>query len=237
MLPDIRSVNVMKEFMFRNAALQTSGVYTGVSDGIFNPHTVRIAPGAIIPVASNSNQNPSLTALTPSGNIGLGDALLQQTQEGIRKALFADPLGDFTDPVRSATEMMMRQQEMLKDAGASFGRLKTELIEPLSSAVMDVLMERGEIPPFKIDGKEVTLKQVSPLANSEAIEDFQNIQVWKSDLASFMPPEAIMGSVKIEDYPKVTAGMLGVTKSLIRDEAEREQFAKAAVEEAQNFDG
>jgi len=237
MLPDIRTANIIREYMLRNAAIQMSGIYTGVSDGIFNPHTVRIAPGSIIPVASNSNQNPSLTPLTPSGNIGLGDAMLEQTQTIIRKALFADPMGELTDPVRSATEMMIRQQEMLKDAGASFGRLKTELIEPLTAAVMDILSGLGQVPELKIDGKEVTIRQQSPLAKSEALEDFQNIQVWKGDLASFMPPEAIMGSVKIEDYPKITAEKLGVPPELIRSEAERQQLAQVAQQSVEQLGG
>ena len=237
MLPDIRTANVIREYMLRNAAIQMSGIYTGVSDGIFNPHTVRIAPGSIIPVASNSNQNPSLMPLTPSGNIGLGDVMLEQTQNIIRKALFADPLGELTDPVRSATEMMIRQQEMLKDAGASFGRLKTELIEPLTAAIMDILSALGEAPDLRIDGKEVTIKQQSPLAKSEALEDFQNTQVWMSNLMATMPQEAILGSVKVEDIPKVTGDQLGVNPALVRTEAERQQVAQAAQQAVENLGG
>lgn len=237
MLPDIRTANVTMEYILRNAAIQMSGIYTGVSDGIFNPHTVRIAPGSIIPVASNSNQNPSLTPLTPSGNIGLGDGLLQMLQDKIRKALFSDPLGDISDPVRTATEMMIRQQEMLKDAGASFGRLKTELIEPLTAAIMDILSGLGEVPELKIDGKEVTIKQQSPLAKSEALEDFQNTQVWMSNLQASMPPEAIMGSVKIEDIPKVTGDQLGVNPDLIRTDAERAKVAQAAAQAVEDLGG
>ena len=238
MLPDIRTANIMKEYILKNAAIQMSGVYTGASDGIFNPHTVRIAPGSIIPVASNNSANPSLAALTPSGNIGLGDALLKEVQDSIKQALFASPFGDITDSVRSATEQMLRQQEMLKNSGASFGRLKTELIEPLVAAVMDILTDLGEVPPLRIDGKEVTIRQQSPLAKTEALEDFQNIQVWKEDLASFMPPEAIMGAIKIEDYPKITAEKLGVTPDLIRSEEERAELAQAAQQAAtENIDG
>ena len=59
-LPDIRTVNKVKQFILENAAIQMAGIYTGVDDGIFNPHTVRIAPGSVIPVVSNSNANPSL---------------------------------------------------------------------------------------------------------------------------------------------------------------------------------
>ncbi|MHC1627742.1 MAG: portal protein, partial [Candidatus Nezhaarchaeales archaeon] len=115
MLPDIRTVNIMQEFILRNAAIQTSGVYTGVNDGIFNPHTARIAPGSIIPVSSNASANPTLTPMTPSGNIGISDAILEKIQANINKALFSNPLGDMADPTKTATEIMIRNQEMLKD--------------------------------------------------------------------------------------------------------------------------
>jgi len=232
-LADIRSANMMKEVILRNANIQMSGVYTGVSDGIFNPHTVRIAPASIIPVSNNNSANPSIQPLTPSGNIGLGYDLLSSLQDGIKKALFADPMGDLSDPVRSATEMMQRQQEMLKSSGASFGRLKTELIEPLVAAIMDVLQTRGEVPELRIDGREVTIKQQSPLAKAEQLEDFQNLQVWSQYLMGTLPPEVIAGSIKVEDVPKVTGKMLGIPAELMRTDEERDELAQQVNEAAQ----
>lgn len=225
MLPDIRTANIIKEYMLKNAAIQMSGVYTGVSDGIFNPHTVRIRPGSVIPVASNSG-NPSLMPLTPSGNIGLGEAMLSDLQNSIRKALFSDPLGDITDPTKTATEIMIRNQEMLKDAGASFGRLKTELIEPLISAVVDILVNLGRMPDIRIDGREVKVKHESPLAKSEKMEDFQNWQVWMSSQAQFLPPEVLMATNKVEDFPKLLADLLGVNTDFFRTDEERAKLTQ-----------
>lgn len=237
MLPDIRSANKCKELILRNAAIQMSGVYTGVSDGIFNPHTVRIAPSAIIPVSSNNSSNPSLMPMTPSGNIGLGDGLLQDLQNGIRKALFSEPLGDITDPTKTATEIMIRNQEMLKDSGASFGRLKTELIEPLIAAVVDILTGLGRMPDMRIDGREVAIRHESPLAKSEKMEDFQNFQVWMSTQAQFLPPEVLMATNKVEDFPKLLAEQLGVSSDFYRSDAERQQISEQMQAQAQQMGG
>ena len=68
-LADIRTANKVKEYILKNGALQMTGVYTAMSDGTWNPHTVTIAPGSIIPVGSNSNQNPSIKALENSGRL------------------------------------------------------------------------------------------------------------------------------------------------------------------------
>lgn len=229
-LPDIRTVNKVKQFILENAALQMAGVYTGLDDGIFNPHTVRIAPGSVIPVNSNNQANPSLRALDRAGDIGIGQLIIEDLQNTIKKALFADPLGELTDPVKSATEIMVRKQEMLTQAGASLGRLKTELIEPIVAAGIDILGELGKIEKIRVDGKEVAIKQASPLAKSEDLEDFQNFQVWTAALAQtaqLLGPEAgaalLAATIKIEEVPDYMREKLGVPAKLARSEDERDQ--------------
>lgn len=232
MLPDIRTLNKVVEFFLGNAALQMSGIYTAVDDGVFNPHTVRIAPGTVIPVSSNNSSNPSLTALTPSGNIGIGLEFIERLQDRIEKGLFSNPLGDVTDSVKSATEQTIRLQEMLKDSGASFGRFKSELLEPLSVAGVDILSTRGLIPVIRVDGKEVTLRQESPLAKAEDLDDFQSSMTWFSTVSQ-LPPEIVAGSVKVEDLPGYWAEKLNVPAKLIRTETERKDFADKVVQAAE----
>lgn len=225
-LADIRTANKIVELILGNAAIQMSGLYTGRDDGLFNPHTVRIAPGTILPVGSNDNANPTLRPLTPSGNLGIADGLLEMFQNNIRKAFFSDPLGEITDPVRSATENIIRNQEFLKQSGASIGRLKTELIEPLISAMVDILKDLGKFPEnLSVNGNEITIRQESPLAQSEKIEEFQNTQLWFSTLAQFLPQEVIAAKVKVEELPGTFQKQLGVNPDLIRSEGETRKLA------------
>lgn len=232
-LPDIRTANKIVELILGNAALQMAGVYTGRSDGLFNPHTARIAPGSIIPVGSNDNTNPSMKPLPLSGNLGIADNLLSDCQESIRKAFFSSPLGEITDPVRSATENILRNQEFLKSSGASIGRMKTELIEPIVDAGVDILIDRGKMPEIKVDGKDVTIKQISPLAQAEDQEQFQNTQLWLSAMAQFVPQEVMALKVKVENLPKAFQEQLGTDPSLIRSEAETQDVAKQVQASAQ----
>lgn len=219
-LPDIKTANKIVELRLGNGALQMSGVYTARSDGMFNPHTARISPGAIIPVMSNDNANPTIRALTPSGNINITREDLEDARNAIKKAFFSEPQGDLSDPVRSATENVLRNQEFLKQSGAQIGRLKTELVEPLVAAGVDILIERGKIAELKVDGKDVTMKQTSPLAKAEDLENFQNTQLWLSTLAQFVPPEILALKVKVENLPEEFALQLGVNPKLLRSEAE-----------------
>jgi hypothetical protein len=231
-LANIRTANKVKEYILRNAAFAVSGVYTGVNDTIFNPFNAQIVPGGIIPVSSNATANPSLAALPRSGDFNVGDLVLKDLQQDINEALFASPLGDLTDPVRSATENILRNQEMLRNAGASFGRLKSEFAEPVVRKAVIILVKNGLIAPMKVDGKQVTLNMESPLAKAEAMDDFSNSQVWFSMVAQ-LPPEMVAASVKVEELPKYWADKLGVPASLVRSKEERDQIAKMAAEAAQ----
>jgi len=234
LLPDIRTLNKIIEFDLRALALNVGGIYTGVNDGIFNPNTVRLSPNTIIPVASNNSSNPTLLPLNTGGNPSAVEVRVRDLRERIDKAFFSNPLGDISDPVRSASEQMARLQDMLKQRGASFGRLRSELIDRIAETGVDILKELGRFPDINIDGEQVTLKHTSPLAQAEDLEDFQAIQTWASANISLIGPEVFMGTAKVEDFAKVTARMLGIPADLIRTDAERELVGKAAAEVAQN---
>ncbi len=232
-MADIRTANKVKEFILKNAALQMTGVYTAVSDGTFNPYTVRIAPGSIIPVSSNSNQNPSLKALENSGRLDMGQIILEELQANINRALFSNPLGEISDPVRSATEQMLRTQEMLRTSGASFGRLNTEKIVPIVARGVAILARNGRLPPLKVNGREIDIKMQSPLAKAENLEEFQNFQVWKAELQT-LPPEVMALGAQVENFPSWTAKMLGLpVADLARTKEEIAEAAKTVVEQAQ----
>lgn len=232
-LPDILTANKVKEFILKNAALAVAGVYTGVDDGIFNPYTARIHPGTILPVSSNASTNPTLRPLERSGDFNVAGIVLEDLHANINKALFADPLGDVTDPVRSATENIIRQQEMLRNAGASFGRLKTEKLEPLVRRCVDILKKNGKLPDIRVDGREVTLRMASPLAKAEQQENFTNYQLWMSSLQA-LPPEIQAASVQLENIPTWTAEQLGLpTGELVRTEEEIAEIQKAVAQQAQ----
>lgn len=232
-LADIRTANKVKEYVLKNGALQMTGVYTALSDGSWNPHTVTIAPGSIIPVGSNSNQNPSMRPLENSGRLDVGQIILEDLQSNINKALFANPLGEIDDPVKSATEQMLRTQEMLRMSGASFGRLTTEKIKPIVERGVDILATNGRLPRLRVDGKQITIKMQSPLAKAEAMEDFNNFQVWFAQMSQ-LPPEVQALGAKLENIPNWTATKLGLpTAELARTEDEIKQAGKQLLAAAQ----
>lgn len=231
-LPDIRTVNKVKEYILKNAAIQMTGIYTANSDGSWNPHTVTLAPGSIIPVSSNSNQNPSLKPLENSGRLDVGMLILEDLQANINRAFFANPLGEVSDPVKSATEQMLRTQEMLRTSGAQFGRLNTEKIKPIVERGVAILAANGRMPPLKVNGKEITIQMQSPLAKAEAMEEFGNFQVWLSTMQQ-LPEQVLALGGQVENFPAWTAGKLGLpVAELARTKEEIQAAAKVIAQQA-----
>lgn len=236
LLPVIRRVNKVQEFMLQNAAMNITGIFTGRGDGDFNPYSVRLVPGAVIPVDSNDNANPTLRALDRVGDPMLGDMIISDMQAIIEKALYINPLGDITDPVRSATEQMIRQQEQLRNQGAAIGRLKTEFLNEVIKSVSAILVSRGKLPKeFKIDGRDIKVVYQSPLAKAEMLDDFQNMTTFigtMQSIAQTLPPEAaasfVAGTIAVEDLPAGIAKMLGVDSNFVRSEEDRVKLAEVA---------
>lgn len=219
-LPVIRDLNVMQQLILENGAINVAGMYTARTDSVFNPYTFTVTAGGVIPVKSNDNSNPTIRRLENSGDLGMGQLIIEDKQESVRKAFFVDPLGDFSDPVRSATEQTMRMQEFLKDEGASIHRLRTELVEQVILSFVDILQSRGKLPSIKVDGKSIKIVHNTQLIRAEKQDEYNSLLTWLSAIGSSLGPEVLLGTVKVEEVPEGMAEMLGVSSRFLRDQAE-----------------
>lgn len=222
-LPDIKTANKVVEFILRNAAIQVAGMWTATSDAALNPYNFRPAPGAVIPVQSNDQKNPTIRALERTGDLRLGFEVLTQLQETIKTALFQS-LRDPNGPVRSATEIAIDDRELVNRVGSSFGRLQTEVVEATVKRGLDVLARRGAMPVLRIDGREVTLKHLSPLARAQDMDDLMTLQ----RTLEVTPEASIALGIKVEELGAWVAQKTGLDPRLIRDPAEREQLQQQA---------
>jgi len=216
-LPDILTANKVVEFTLRRAAIDIAGIYTHVNDGAINPYTIQLVPNSLIPVSSNATENPTLRRLDTGGGIDVSQIVLADLRANINDALYSNQLGPVEGPTKSATEISIRQQELVQTAGATFGRLQTELLEKLIKRGLYILQRLGKVAPFKLDGKEVTLRYESPLARAQDAEEIQNITRWM-EIGGALGPQIFMGGAKVEEIPRVMGELLGVPAELNRED-------------------
>ena len=169
-LPDIKTLNKTLELVLKNASLSISGVYTAADDGVLNPNTVKIMPGAIIPVARNGGpQGESLRPLPRAGDFNVSQIVMDDLRGNIKRTLLDESLPPDNMSARSATEVVERMKELSQNLGSAFGRLINETMIPVVSRMLQVMDERGLITlPLKVNGLEIKIAPVAPLAMDTA---------------------------------------------------------------------
>lgn len=223
-IADIKTLNKTLELLLKNASLSIAGVYTAADDGVLNPQTIRIAPGAIIPVARNGGpQGESLRMLPRSGDFNVSQIVINDLRMNIKKIMLDDTLPPDNMSARSATEIAERMKELAQNLGSAFGRLITETMVPLVSRILSVMDERGMIElPLKVNGLEVKVQPVSPIAQAQNMGDIEKVMQWVQLSASLgQDGQMAVRTGAIADH---VADKLGIPAELRTTQEERQQM-------------
>lgn len=191
-LPDIRTANKATEMILKTAALNMLGVYTVRDDGVINPDTVSLVAGGMIPVASNSNADPSIRPLELGKNFSLDQLVIEQIQMRIKQVLMDDTLPPDVGGVRSATEIAERMRVLRDNQGAAYYRQEQELVIPMIRRVGEVLFDVGIITTDNwadIDQRAIRVVVTSPLARAQALDDVSNVLDFMQIVAGLAGPE------------------------------------------------
>jgi hypothetical protein len=229
-LPDIKTLNKVIELLLKNASLAVAGVYTAADDGVLNPNTVKIIPGAIIPVARNGGpQGPALSPLPRAGDFNVSQIVITDLRANVKRILLDESLPPDNMSARSATEIVERMKELAQNLGSAFGRLINETMIPIVSKILEVMDERGMIDmPLRVNGLEVRVTPVAPLAMAQNMEEINAIM-------QYMQITQGLGSdgqlaVKTDILVDYLGDKLGVPASVRNTAAER----AVLMEEARN---
>lgn len=232
-MPDIKTLNKTLELVLKNASLSISGVYTAADDGVLNPNTVRIMPGAIIPVARNGGpQGESLKPLPRAGDFNVSQIVMDDLRKNIKRILLDESLPPDNMSARSATEVVERMKELAQNLGSAFGRLINETMIPVVSRMLQVMDEKGLITlPLKVNGLEIKISPVAPLAMAQNMEEVQNVLQY-AQIAQGAGPEGAM-NIKVDEMMDYIAEKLGVPQRLRPTPQERMMMKQQMQQQAQ----
>jgi hypothetical protein len=153
-------------------------------------------------------------------------------QLNIRRTLFND-LRDPAGPVRSATEIAIDSRELAQRMGSAFGRLQTEVLEPILNRVISILRKLGKIPDIQVDGRQVTIKFTSPLSRAQDTDDLLAVQQAVQFVQETAGPEAAMVSFNIDKFAEFAADKTGMDQTLVKSEIERQKTQQAILQKEQ----
>ena len=221
-LPSVRTLNSVWETMLKvgQMALEPP-ILSG--DGAVNPGVFQFRPGTINQV-KNIDQIREMKAGF-SADYGL--VIIENERAAIKEALFASKASPGVGPIRTATEWIMLQKELLDDIGGNFPRLYGEFLFRVVRNTAAILSDFGKLPPIRVDGKDVTVRFTGPLAQAQNEDDLLAFQrYWEVMIA--VSPEVAMLNTKVEDLGEYVADKTKLPMSLIRDQPERAELQKLA---------
>jgi hypothetical protein len=221
-LPDTKTLNKVVQYYIETCELLGNPIYTAVDDGLINPHTITIRPKTVIPVGASDTIN----ALPLAGHPELNIDLINRLQDSIRRTMLSKPFGQIDEtPVRTATEMAIRNADIARSEQSASGRIQTELLERIIKRCLYILKELGKVPDIRLNGREVKIKITSPTAKNQDELDIASILRFMESIQA-MGPEMVQTTVKTEEIPSYLANKYGVDSRLLRNKVEQQSMVR-----------
>ena len=224
-LSAIKTCNLTIEMVLENAQMAISGIYQMDDDGVINTDTINLVPGTVIPKAPGSQ---GLQPIRAAGSFDVANLVLNDMRNNIKRALYNDMLGDPNRTPASATEIAERMADLSRKIGSAFGRLQAEMVQPVLQRIIFLLRKQGRIEIPTVNGREVKIKSVSPLAQAQSNQDIVSFDRFLELIQGRFGPEVTNLLVSSEEAAVYLAKKFGVPDNLIRDVGERKQIVEMA---------
>jgi hypothetical protein len=214
------------------------------NDGAINE--MNTFPGAIsyydVDIARELGGNP-VFPLQSGVNLPITRDMQTDSRDQVMRAFFRNVLNLPIDgPQMTATEVMQRKEEFIREIGPVFGRFETDYTAPMIQRSFNIMLRAGafgEIPP-ELQGANIRFEFESPVNKVKQQIKASAAKLWVAEqlqLAQVMP-EAL-DHINVDGLAHVTHEADGVPnevrnpKELI--EAKRKQRQKS-IEQAQQMD-
>ena len=233
-LQDAKTLNQFIKLHMQSMELTVHPMYTIVDDGVINIQNIRIGPGVMIPVSANDGAfGATIAPLRSGGNFQAGQMEISRLESSINDQLYTEPLGAITAPVKTATEISIRQQELSKRIGSAFGRLQYEFIKPLINACLYQLdrLQIINMNDFKVDGHNISIEAISPLAQGQAQDEINNVIRYVEFAMGAFGPEVALTLMKPDEIMNFIGNHLNIPTDIKISEEEKKQ----AMEVLQNM--
>ena len=232
-LPDVKMLNLMSKTIIQAAQKMIDPPLLVPDDGFLLP--IRTQPGGLNFYRSGSRD--TITPLNTGANIPIGLQMEEQRRQAIRAAFFVDQLLSGSTPNMTATEVIQRQEERMRVIGPVLGRLMNEMLRPLIDRAF-ALMLRAEmlsIPPEVLQGVDVDIEYVSPLARAQKSSSVNGVIRALEILMPLAQSLPVGDHINPDGLVNYLTESLGVPKKVLKPQSEidEDREERAAMQQEQ----
>mgnify|MGYP003131522605 CR=1 FL=1 len=173
-LPDIKMVNEMMKTIIKSGQKVTDPPLMVPDDGFVLP--IRTTPAGINFYRSGSADR--IEPLPVAGRLDIGFDLLKHRHEHIMRVFHIDVMRMKEDgPEMTATEVMARQEEKMRNIAPMTGRMQVEFLAPLIRRTYHIANRQKIIPPLPavLEGRGIDIAYSSPVARAQKSSQLQNV--------------------------------------------------------------
>jgi hypothetical protein len=240
-LDDTITINRLKELELLGLDIAVGGMWKVTDDGVINPKTVKLGPRKLVVVGDINN----MQRLESGARFDVAFSKEDRLRESIRMGLLADLLTPSNGPVRSATEIQQRTNQMRQVLGPIMGRMQQEYLQMVIERCFNIAFRAGAlvaacgpVPRALAEDGRFDVRYLSPLARSQKMEEVVAIDSFVAGLLEFAGATqqfTALDAIKLDDamYDKGLA--LGVPAKFLRgpkELAKKRQMDNEAAEAA-----
>jgi hypothetical protein len=173
-LPDIKMVNEMMKTIIKSGQKVTDPPLMVPDDGFLLP--IRTTPAGINFYRSGSQDR--IEPLPVAGRLDIGFDLLKHRHEHIMRVFHIDVMRMKDDgPEMTATEVMARQEEKMRNIAPMTGRMQVEFLAPMIRRTYHIANRQKIIPPIPpmLKGRGIDIQYSSPVARAQKSSQLQNV--------------------------------------------------------------
>ena len=235
-LPDIKMLQEMMKTTIKAAQKIVDPPLLVPDDGVLGP--VRTIPGGLNYYRASSGAR--ITPLLTGGNIPISFEMMEDVRNRIRMTFYLDQLQFQGSPQMTATEVIERTERTLRLLGPTLGRLQSEFLGPMIDRIFGVLSRSKRLPPApeSLEGAELKIEYVSPLARAQRQSETQGIMRTLElavPVAQFDPDT--IRAIKGVDMLRYITNLNGVPPKLMETDdniqAEKQAEAEAMAQQQQ----
>ncbi len=237
-LPDTNTSQAIGETMLVAGQRAADPALLAPSDAFINaPHTY---PGGIAYYEADAVKDLGTNPIRPletGKNFPLSRDMQQDTREQIRMGFLLDlfNLPRAGDAKMTATEIIARQQEFIRELGPVFGRLETDYSAPMVERAFNIMLRANAFLPVPevLSQKSVRFEYESPVKRIREQSEALAADAWverQAEIAGATGRPEVLDVINFDNYARFTAEATNIPNILLRDKDEVEAARKARAE-------
>jgi hypothetical protein len=222
-LPDANTAQAMGETILVAGQRAADPSLMAPDDGSFNE--INSFPGGLsyydVETAQAVGGNPFFP-LDTGANIPITREMQIDNRDQIFRAFFRNILNlPVAGPTMTATEVMERKEEFIREIGPVFGRLESDYTAPMVEIAFANLLRLGAFPPIpeSLAGGNVRFEYESPVKRIREQVQASAAGLWAQEmyaLSQFDPRAADV--VNVVEYGKFAHQALNLPKAIVNDD-------------------